>query len=67
MVSLGKPRERSYQFALMDVDGITMYRNRVFGEKVKFQVSLSSFLFFKALRIDPLPGNRREDYELPKE
>lgn len=67
MVSLGKPRERSHQFEAMELDGITMYRNKVFGDKVRFQVSLASLLFFKSLRIDPLPGNKREDYRFSEE
>lgn len=51
----------------MELDGITMYRNKVFGDKVRFQVSLASLLFFKSLRIDPLPGNKREDYRFSEE
>lgn len=45
----------------MDMDGITMYRNKVFGEEVAFQVSLASLLFFKSLRIDPLPAGKRRE------
>lgn len=67
MVSLGKPRARSHQFEPMEMDGITMYRNKVFGESVRFQVSLASLLFFKSLRIDPMPGNKREEYGFPEE
>ena len=54
MVLLGKPKQRSYQFVPIDLDGITMYKNTVFGEDVRFQVSLAKLAFFKSLRIDPL-------------
>lgn len=54
MVLLGKPKERTYQFVPVDLDGITMYKNTVFGDEVSFQVSLAKLAFFKSLRIDSL-------------
>lgn len=54
MVLLGKPKERSYQFVPIDLDGITMYKNTAFGDDVRFQVSLAKLAFFKSLRIDHL-------------
>lgn len=58
MVILGKPKERKYQFVPIDLDGITMYKNTVYGDDVGFQVSLAKLAFFKSIRIDPL---RKED------
>ena len=54
MVLLGKPKSRSFQFVPVDIDGITMYKNKVFGDDVRFQVSLAKLAFFKSLRIDPI-------------
>lgn len=58
MVILGKPKARSYQFVPVDLDGITMYKNTVYGDDVRFQVSLAKLAFFKSIRIDHL---REED------
>lgn len=54
MVLLGKPKERAYQFVPIDLDGITMYKNTVFGDDIRFQLSLAKLAFFKSLRIDHL-------------
>lgn len=56
MVILGKPKERRHQYVAVQLDDITMHRHLVFGEGVRFQVSLAKFLFYRSLRLDPLPG-----------
>lgn len=60
MVLLGKPKQRSYQFVPIDIDGITMYKNTVFGDDVRFQVSLAKLAFFKSLRIDHLREQNKD-------
>lgn len=54
MVSLGKPKEKAYLYAPIEIDGLTMHKNTSLKDDLSVKVALTKFMFSKMLRLDPI-------------
>lgn len=51
MVELGKPKG-AFKFREMEVDGVTMYLDRRFGDGLRVAIQEARFLWWRSLRIE---------------